>query len=258
MTLTLFEKEILMSHALKIDRAHLVSHPELFDEENPVYRSLVKRRLKHEPLAYITGYQPFLGLNFFVDHSVLIPRPETEELVELAAHYALRIAHYLILDIGTGSGAIAVSLAKSLLNAIVIGTDSSPEAIKVAEHNAKLHKVEKQCKFIVGNLFGAVDQKADIIISNPPYIPTGDLKDLMPDVRDWEPHSALDGGPDGLKYIIEIIRNAPKHLNRPGHLLIEFGMGQAKEIESEAKKYFDLVEIKKELSGIDRFLHAKI
>jgi len=256
MNLTLFEKEILMCHALGIDHARLISHPELFDEKNTKYLSYKKRRQKHEPIAYITGFEPFMGLKIFVDRSVLIPRPETEELVELVINIitSLHVTRYSILDIGTGSGAIAVALAKYLPNVNVIGIDSSAKAIKIAKKNARYHKVAKRCKFVIGDLLDTINIKADMIISNPPYIPTGKIKNLMPDVKDWEPHSALNGGRDGLKYIKEIIKTAPKYLKKEGILILEFGINQSKAIKQAAENYFGGVKILKDLSGKDRFL----
>lgn len=260
MTLSSLEKEILMCHAKEIDRAHLIAHPELFDDKDPKYRSLLKRRLKHEPIAYLTGYQPFLGLNIFVNRDVLIPRPETEEMVEIAIELIKLCSpnpkSCIVVDIGTGSGVIAVSLARYLKYLRIIGVDSSPKAIKIAKMNAAFHKVKSRCRFFVGDMFAPLKRKADMIIANPPYIPSNDIKILMPDVKNWEPHSALDGGKDGLKYIKEIIKNSPKYLNKGGFLLLEFGAGQARAVKKEAKRFFIFVNIKKDLSGIDRFLIA--
>jgi len=258
MNLSLFEKEILMCHALGIDHARLISHPELFDEKNTKYLSYKKRRLKHEPVAYITGFQPFMGLKIFVGRSVLIPRPETEELVEKAIDIikqnTVHGKRYTVHDIGTGSGAIAIVLTKNLPNIKVIGIDSSPKAIKIAKKNAKYHKVSKRCKFVIGDLLDTINIKADMIISNPPYIPTDQIKNLMPDVKDWEPHSALNGGRDGLKYIKEIIKTAPKYLKKEGVLLLEFGINQSKEIKKAAGNYFSKVNILNDLSEKERFL----
>ncbi len=260
MTLTRFEKETLMCLALGIERSRLISHPELFDDNDPVYRFFVKRRENNEPLAYLLGSQPFLGQVFLVDRSTLIPRPETEELVELAINIIIssntQSARYNILDIGTGSGCIAISLARRLPNAVVTATDHSEEALKIARKNAASLNVSDRAIFEKGDLFGNSGKKYDLIISNPPYIATGDIPGLMPDVKDWEPVSALDGGPDGLKYITQIIDQAPVHLNDTGFLLIEFGFNQHKKIKDLSNKYFKRTEIFKDLSGIDRFLLA--
>ena len=152
-----------MAHALKIDRGQILSHPELFDETNPEYLEMVKRRLKHEPIAYITGYQPFFGLDIMVDRNVLVPRPETEEMVEIAEKF-LKNKKGLVYDIGTGSGAIAVCLARRLPGITVVGTDSSPGAIGIAKKNA----AGLDCQFIVADLFEGLTGPAQMIISNPP------------------------------------------------------------------------------------------
>jgi release factor glutamine methyltransferase len=254
-TLSLFEKEILMCHALKIPRAQLLIHPELYDENNPDYRLMEARRLKHEPLAYITGHQPFFGIRILVDRNVLIPRPETEELIEHALKL-MKKRDGLVYDIGTGSGAIAVCIAKHLPDISMIGTDTSPEAVEIAKKNAVMHQVEKRCSFIVTDLFEGLTEEAEMIVSNPPYIPTGDIPGLMPDVKDWEPVSALDGGADGLDHIRRIIDYAPDYLTEDGLLVMEFGYGQVEKVKLEANRNFAEVEILKDLSGIDRFLVA--
>ena len=198
-----------------------------------------------------------MGLKIFVDRSVLIPRPETEEMVEKAIDILKDKGKRLkVLDIGTGSGAIAVALAKNIDDISVIGIDLSPAAVKIAEKNAKYNKVSNRCTFKLGNLFNPIDTKADLIISNPPYIPGGEIDKLMREVRDWEPRSALNGGKDGLTYIKKIIKSAPKYLKNEGILMLEFGVNQSEAIKNEAKKYFMSVEIIKDLSGKDRFLIA--
>ncbi|MEE8638637.1 MAG: peptide chain release factor N(5)-glutamine methyltransferase [Candidatus Margulisiibacteriota bacterium] len=258
------EAEILLAHALGLKRIELYTNHEriLTDEELSRFKGLIQRRSKHEPVAYITGYQPFMSLDFYVDRSVLIPRPETEKLVEVAidavkSPHVLRSAP-LIADIGTGCGAIAISLAKYLPNIKVIGIDSSPEAIKIAQRNAEHHQVTDRSQFIVGNLFEPLKEKADIIVSNPPYIRSSEIDKLQTDVKDWEPRQALDGGEDGLDYIKKLIENAPGHLESKGLLLIEIGYDQgekAKELAENTKKYGE-IKIIKDLNGKDRILKA--
>ena len=281
MTLPRLEQEILLAHVLKIKRIQLLVHPErkLSQEEEALFQQLVKRRLKHEPIAYIVGNQPFMGLDFFVDQSVLIPRPETELLVETALRVAEEVSSSAVIaDIGTGSGCIAISLAKKFPQAKVIATDSSAEALKLAQKNAKLHQVTDRCEFRQGNLLDplnnvaaklarpertclersresrrALPTKFDVIVSNPPYIPSKDIETLDPNVKDWEPKGALDGGKDGLDYIRQIIKEAPKYSNA---LILEFGINQAENIRQLAKEHFGKVSIIKDYSGINRILLA--
>ncbi|HTY13058.1 MAG TPA: peptide chain release factor N(5)-glutamine methyltransferase [Candidatus Omnitrophota bacterium] len=260
MTVLRSEKEVLMCHALGINRVRLLSHPELFDRKNPKYLELLQRRENNEPVAYIVGHQPFMGLNILVDRSTLIPRPETEELVELAiktiALGGSRITHYEILDIGTGSGCISLALASKIKNAAATGVDRSAKALAVACKNAEINGLSGKVRFIERDLFGAVDRKYDLIISNPPYIPSGDIPGLMPDVRNWEPKEALDGGMDGLDHIRKIIAGSGERLKKDGFLLMEFGFGQTEAIEAIARKHFNQIKISKDLAGIDRFLYA--
>jgi len=261
-----FEAELLLTGALGLKKSELILYQSkiIEDKSFKCYQELVKRRLKHEPTAYILGSQPFLGLDIIVNRSVLIPRPETELLAETAikiirSHplpptpYPLTIA-----DIGTGSGCIAVYLAKQFPAAQIIGIDSSAAAITVAKQNAKRLGVADRCQFVVGNLLDPLKNKVDLIVANPPYIPTKDIAGLQPEVRDWEPRKALDGGGDGLDYIRKLLEQAARHLTAEpsGSLLIEFGFGQAEKINELAKKQFASVTIKKDLAGIDRFLFA--
>jgi len=246
------EYEILLCHCFRIKRIDLIAHPEKYDLEDHRFLKLVDRRSKGEPVAYITGIQPFCGLDFFVDRNVLIPRPETELLVELA----LKKAPGSIADVGTGSGAIAVTLARHLPNAKVIGIDSAPEAIKIAERNAEYHKVEDRCQFVEGNLLEPLKDKVDLIVSNPPYIPSADIETLQSEVRDFEPRAALDGGEDGLKYIRQIIREAPRRLKSEGLLMLEFGFGQAPAVRELTKESFKSVSIFRDYSNLERYLVA--
>ncbi len=261
------EAEILLAHALGLKRIELYTNHErvLKEDELKGFKQLIQRRSKHEPIAYITGVQPFMSLDFFVDRSVLIPRPETEQLVETTigiinqeGDNGQKAEGKRILDIGTGCGAIAISLAKYLPDIKVIGIDSSPGAVKIAQKNAEHHKVDDRCEFIVGNIFEPLKEKFDLIISNPPYIPSKEIDNLAPDVKDWEPREALDGGEEGLDYIKQLIEKAPDYLKPRGILLIEIGFDQgakAKELSENINKYSE-VKIIKDLNGKDRILKA--
>ncbi len=250
-----FEAELLLTGALGIKKSELVLYQSksVEDKNFKRYQELVKRRLKHEPTAYILGNQPFLGLNIIVNRSVLVPRPETELLAEQALKVTSRESRVAIADIGTGSGCIAVALAKGLPQAEVYAIDSSNDALKVAKQNAEQYHVADRCRFIKGNLLEPLKVPVDLIISNPPYIPAGEIKNLQPEVRDWEPKQALDGGKDGLDYIRKIIAESPKHLKPNGRLMMEFGFGQAGAIEKLAAGCGQ-VEITKDYAGIPRIL----
>ncbi|NQT30683.1 MAG: peptide chain release factor N(5)-glutamine methyltransferase [Candidatus Saganbacteria bacterium] len=256
------EAEILLAHTLNLKRIELYTNfeRELKKEELAQFKKLIQRRSLHEPLAYITRYQPFMSLDFYVDPAVLIPRPETEKMVEVVIDVIKKSnvqCPVSLLDIGTGSGAIAVTLAKYLPNIKVIGIDSSADAIKIAQKNAEAHKVADRCQFMVGNMFEGIKQKFDIIVSNPPYIPTADIDKLEADVKDWEPKQALDGGPDGLDYIRTLINEGPKYLKDDGYLIFEFGINQAERIKDLAKGIFKEFKIIKDNSGLERIFIGK-
>jgi len=254
------EAEILLAHSLNISRLEIISDPKrnLSQKELNKYQELIRRRSKHEPTAYITGFQPFYSLNFLVDRSVLVPRPETELLVDIVLslfnNRSMVYGQLSIVDVGTGSGAIAVSLAKNLPNAKVIGIDNSPEALQVSQKNAELCQVCGRCLFVQGDLLEPLQEPVDIIVSNPPYIPSAEIENLQPEVRDWEPRGALDGGADGLDYIRVLINQSHKYLSSKGRLLFEFGWGQADQIRQLIKQNGSYKEanIIKDYSGIER------
>jgi release factor glutamine methyltransferase len=258
------EAEILLAHALALKRIELYTHHEriLTEEELGRFKGLIQRRSQHEPIAYITGTQPFMSIEFFVDRSVLIPRPETEQLVEVAIDSLKRSSsptpRPTVVDIGTGCGVIAVSLAKFIPHAKIIGIDSSDQAVKIAQRNADHHKVSNKCQFIQGNMFAPLKEKVDMIISNPPYIPTDVIGTLDTDVKDWEPREALDGGKDGLDYIRKIITKAYDHLNSDGLLLVEIDHDQGQRAKDNAEKSekYKKIKIFKDLNNKDRILKA--
>lgn len=196
----------------------------LTDVELVAYRGMVARRAKREPLQHILGTQEFCGLDFEVSSACLIPRHDTEVLVNEAVRLAPESRS--ILDIGVGSGCIAIALAKALPNATVNGVERSPETLELAQRNADRHGA--RITLFEGSLFEPFrDERFDLIVSNPPYIPTADLEALQPEVRDYEPRGALDGGTDGLDYYRLIVPAAPQHLNPGGWLMVELGIGQA-------------------------------
>lgn len=260
------EAEILLGHALNLPRSALISKGQnpLGEKEQKEYENFLQRRANHEPTAYIVGYQPFMGLDFMVDDNVLIPRPETELLVETVikifrtqkAESRTPNTGITIIDIGTGSGCIAIALAKKLPEARIIGIDSSKAAINLALNNARKNGVEKNCCFLLGDLFSPIKDRVDLIVSNPPYIPSAEIGTLQPEVKDWEPKAALDGGKDGLDLIKKLLTEAPRHLKPEGRLIMEFGFGQGDEIKRFASKYFSKLEIIRDYAGIPRILVA--
>ncbi len=227
------DAEVLLAMALSRRREdlYIFSETEMTEEQSNCYQRMLARRTQREPVAYIVGSREFWSLSFSVTPGVLIPRPETELLVELAlkSFNDQKIPEerpIQVLDLGTGSGAIAVSLAKERDDVEVWGVDLAHEAVKIAQLNAKRHGVERRSHFFFGNLFNPVMNRENffhVIVSNPPYIRRGELQQLPLEVRDWEPVRALDGGIDGLDFYRVIIEQAPKHLKDGGSLLVEIG-----------------------------------
>lgn len=237
------DAERLLSRSLGCPRIQLyVQHDRLLDEaERTGFRELVRRRLAREPVAYIEGTKGFhaLDLELVVDRRVLIPRPETEHLVDWLLE-SLRpppapIMH--VLDVGVGSGAIALAIAKARYEVQVTAIDASPSALEVARHNAQRLGLAERVTLRVSDLLDAVDappEGFDAIAANLPYIPSADLRGLAPEVRDWEPGAALDGGPDGLSVIRRLIAQVRERgaLAPGGRLFLEVGIGQAEPVEA--------------------------
>lgn len=225
------DAEILLAHARGCPRIQLYTNYDqpLTDEQRSVMRDLVKRRAAAEPVAYLVGHREFFGLDFLVTKDVLIPRPDTETLIVEAIELLKPQAAPRVLDVGTGSGCIAITLAVNCPNARVTATDSSEAALAIAQENARKHGVAESIQFLSGDLFAPLTagEQFDLIASNPPYIPTAEIETLQPDVRFHEPRSALDGGPDGLDVIRRLVADAPKLLVAGGHLLLEIASEQA-------------------------------
>lgn len=252
------ETEWLLSAALGLDRVGIYVNFDkpLNADELSVVRGLVARRAKREPLQYILGTQEFCCLDFVVTPAVLIPRHDTEVLVEEALRRAPHAA--TVLDIGVGSGCIAVALAKQLPDAQVWGVEQSPAAIAVTQRNAERHGV--RVTLFEGSLFEPfADQRFDLIVSNPPYIPTADMETLQPEVREYEPRAALDGGPDGLDFYRIIVPAGPEHLNPGGWLMVELGIGQAEAVlRMFGQAGFGDCFTAKDPNGIDRVVGGRI
>lgn len=254
----------VLCHVLKCDRTFLYAHGEfaLEAEQERCYLGLLTDRVKGRPLQYITGTQEFMSLDFQVTPSVLIPRQDTEVLVEIVIKCAkeMRDKNILkILDIGAGSGCISISLARYIDNCRITAVDISEEALKVAEGNAALNNVSSKIAFVKGSIFENLntDRQFDIVVSNPPYIPSGDIKYLQVEVRRFEPRSALDGGTDGLNFYRNIVNAAPGYLKKDGLLAFEVGVGQGEVVSSIMAPSFYDIGIFKDLSGIDRVVTGK-
>lgn len=242
------DAEVLLAHVTGLDRAGLYRESEraLTSREAKAYRRLVARRGQKEPIAYLTGKKEFMGLEFAVSPAVLIPRPETELLVEKACALARELVsersglpgaggELLLADVGTGCGAIAVSLAVFLPEARIYATDCSPAALEVARENARRHGAAERISFFQGDLLSplfalGLAGRLDLIAANLPYVPTAELPGLMPDVRCYEPLSALDGGPDGLWPYRRLLPQARRCLSHCGCLLMEIDPEQGEQV----------------------------
>ncbi|MCX7682234.1 MAG: peptide chain release factor N(5)-glutamine methyltransferase [Anaerolineae bacterium] len=250
------EAEVLLSHTLGLSRAALLAHPErvLTASQYAAYAALISRRAAGYPLPYLTGRAEFYGLEFEVTPEVLIPRPETELLVELA----LALQPHSVVDVGTGSGCIAVSLAVLLPRVVVYAIDISPAALAVAGRNAERHHVADRVHLLTGDVLSPRPGPVDLIVSNPPYIPSDECALLPPSVRDYEPRLALDGGPDGLAFIRRLLKEAPTVLRPGGGILIEIGATQGEAATTLAHAILPRARISlhRDLAGRDRVLQV--
>lgn len=246
------EAQMLLQHVLGVSRAHLMAHPEqvLGDAQQANYRALMQRRLAGEPLAYILGEREFFGLNFKVTPATLIPRPDTELLVELALERMPQSG--CVLDLGTGSGAIALSIAHARPDAEVTAVDASIEALEVARENARRLNVGN-ARFLHSDWFEALaGERFDLIVSNPPYIADADAHLQQGDLR-FEPRNALASGTDGLNDIRRIVADAKAHLEAGGWLMFEHGYDQAERVREllKASGYAEVFSAR-DLAGIER------
>ncbi|MFH1287952.1 MAG: peptide chain release factor N(5)-glutamine methyltransferase [bacterium] len=261
------ESEILLAHTLQIPREGLYIHDELEIKHESYTRwiSVLNERKKKKPIAYILGRKEFMSMDFLVDEKVLIPRPETEFIVEKVIELttAKRNFPWRIVDLGTGSGNMTVSLLNYLTESLVFAIDISNDALMIAKSNAKRYKVENRAIFFQGNWFSPLEgkhleKKMDFIISNPPYLTQAEMNSLPPDVE-YEPKIALDGGNDGLKFYEGIINNSLRFLKEEGVLFLETGIRQKDRVLGlikESKGYFD-AEVIKDYSGFDRIVVAQ-
>lgn len=256
--------ELLLGHALGVDRVKLIvdSQRPLEDAELARFRAFVLRRRKHEPIAYILGEREFYGLRFSVNRHVLIPRPDTETLVNVALTRTERLSlHGRAIDVCTGSGCVAIAFSKERPTWQVTGSDLSLEALAVARHNAARLGTIWNLDFRPADLLSGIEREAgfDLIMANPPYVPDAEVLTLSPDVKDHEPSSALCGGPDGLALIRRLVKAAPSLLTPGGLLAIEVGAGQAPRVAKGLLSYgFSEVEQERDYAGIERVVSGRL
>ncbi len=262
------EAELLLAHILELRKEDLIIHPnqELTDPQEENFQQLIERRCRKEPLAYIVGQREFWSLEFKVNPKVLIPRPETEGVVERLLHLAGDEAYekaIRILDVGTGSGILAIVAALEFPKARVTAVDNSDDALEVARGNALRHQVADRIEILEMDLMRGWNLPPndcyDYILSTSPYIPSKELEQLMPDIRDYEPRAALDGGPDGLACYRCIIANAFPYLKPGGHLIFEVGDDQAGPVKQSLQAHggWDEIEVIQDLSGRDRVVSTR-
>jgi release factor glutamine methyltransferase len=254
------DAEVLLARACGIPRAILLAGtPQLAPDIIKKFRRMVARRAAHEPLAYIIGHKEFFSLDFEVTSAVLIPRPDTETLVEAALNFSALREQPRILDIGTGSGAIAVALAMNALDARIVATDISGDALEVAHHTAIRHRCEDRIAFVRADLFPDGDSHFDLIASNPPYIADADVETLQPEIRLHEPRLALVAGPDGLEFYRRIAAECRSRLNSDGAVLVEIGAGEAFAVEALFRRAgFSNIDAIRDLAGIERVIAARL
>jgi len=248
------ESELLLRHVLKRDRVqlYLTLDYELSPEQDERFWGLIERRLDHEPTAYITGHREFYGLDFYVDSGVLIPRPESELLVDKALELAQNHALSTVAEIGTGCGTIAISLALNLPQAKIYATDISASAVKVAVSNCQRHGVVDRVCLLAGDMLDPLPEPVDLIVANLPYVREPELSRISS--ADFEPRLALDGGPDGLEKIRRLCLQINDKLRPGGCLLLEIGKGQGRAVTTFLCSLFPSAEIElaPDLSDIDR------
>ena len=254
------EAEVLLRHVLGLDRTYLFLRlpEELTAEQAEEYHGLIARRIAHTPAAYLTGRREFYSMSFAVGPGVLIPRPETEHLVdaalEIGRELLSRRGRATLVDVGTGSGAVALAVARHLPALRVLASDSSPAALAVAGLNAKRLRLAGRVEFLQGDLLEPLRESVDMIVANLPYVPTAVWAALPPEIRDHEPRAALDGGDDGLRVIDRLLAQAPHRLGPGGAILLEIAHDQAPLLGDLVSVRLPgaLLEVRKDLAGHDR------
>jgi len=258
--------QVLLAHALGVPRdSVLISPPHHVLQPHQIvsFRAFVARCVEGEPMAYVVGHTEFCALEFRIDRRALIPRPETEQLVELALR-RLKVLNLpsstLVVDVGTGSGCIVVSLAVKLSNVRFMATDISSDALALAHDNAKKHKVNSRIQFLRGDLLAPVPVRADGVVANLPYVTTAEWQSLPHHIRNHEPRTALDGGVDGLDLIRRLLSQASRHVKPDGWLLLEIGSTQGPSVSALARQAFPLaaVNLHRDLAGLTRVVEIQL
>lgn len=241
------EARLLLAASLGVSAAGLLAR----DEVDPaIYQQALARRAAREPLAYITGHKEFWGLDFLTSPATLIPRPDTETLIEAVLDSGL--SPQLALDLGTGTGCLLLAILHEFPAAHGIGVDLNPDAVSLARNNARRLGLGKRASFLAGSWADALAQRFDLVLSNPPYIESADIAGLMPEVSGHEPESALDGGADGLAAYQAIIAQLPAILSQDGLAVLELGAGQAKSVAELAHRAGFATSLRPDYSAIDR------
>jgi release factor glutamine methyltransferase len=257
---SLLEAEVLLRHSLKWSQVRLYANlnQELTADQFLKFDSLIQRRIHHEPTAYILKHKEFFGIDFYVDQRVLIPRPETELLVEKTLELADN-TEFCIVDVGTGCGAIAIALALRLPNAKIYATDISSQALEVARMNITRHKVSDQVHLLEGDLLRPVPISPDLIVANLPYIRNSEMTKLSPEIRLFEPLISLSGGSDGLREIKRLLRQAKSEIHPKKAILLEIAPHQNQEVVNLVHHLFPDTELEvfQDLSGQDRVVNVK-
>lgn len=257
------DAEVLLAFCLGCDRLEFFKNPEmqLNQTQLAVFKKMIDRRLRWEPIAYITGRKNFWTFTLEVNNNVLIPRPDTEIIIEEVLDAVKKFAakRISILDIGTGSGAIAIALACEIPHASVTATDISPVALEVARRNAERMSVQRKIDFRRGDLFEPVEGFFDIIVSNPPYIGAREYEELPEGVKAFEPREALFAGHSGLEFYEKLIYQAVKHLEKNGWLLLEIGARQNEDVcrIMESSGFYDGIEMRRDYGGLPRVVKAR-
>ena len=258
------DAELLLGHLLQKSRLQLYLSFEMpvFQGALSKFRELIKKRVDHTPVSYLTNHKEFMSLNFYVDSRVLIPRPETETLVETVLQHQKESCRFV--EIGTGCGAIVISFSHQRPDSELVATDLSKEALEVAQQNALTHNCADRLTFLQGDLFEPLHElpnpRFDWIASNPPYVGTGEASTLPLDVREHEPEVALFAGADGLDIIRRIVTDAPQFLNVEGKLILEIGCNQSHAVQNliKSQPVYKRCEFIKDYAGIERVLLATV
>ena len=247
---------VLMTHVIERDRAFIITHTDdpITEQQLKQFEEFVSRRAQGEPLQYITGHQEFFKLDFEVTPDVLIPRPETELIVEAVLELFHTDTQFTFTDVGTGSGCLAISILNEFPKARATAIDTSEHALQVAQRNAERHHLANRLRMVQSDLFAAmsVNDTSDLIVSNPPYVSDAEMDRLQREVQ-REPRTALVAGPDGLSVIRRLLADAPNHLNPDGYLIFEFGINQERAIlELVDRGVWKLIEVRNDLQQIPR------